>query len=744
MEGHRQSGGPELPDRKRLIELITDFNTARRNVHLYPAGHVQVGLSVERAHQALHRLLQQTTDFTFGAVKDTLIVGKEPLDLRNPSCREFALVLKQNDIAALTFSQGLTQEELSRFLQVLAGGRPDAGPGELLLEVLSRKALPHIRVRTVDYSRFRVTEEEELRRKDPARRGVSVRSLWQCFVTRLVALEFLTADGSRPLGEADLMDPPAVARLVSGKDLDLNTSLRSYGNALRDHAQQVEGRKGPVEPIDLKPLNLFLQELGPQAREQFLATTFQFCSTHGAAAWTELVLGSLDPNLLLGMLQQAAKEERQISPSFLTLLQKIGQIQDTAQPPSPPKDAPRPEEPLSSGTKPEELDSLLRREQYEKYVVSDYAETLKKLARKQTSESAAEAEGFVLEQHIRTLGEEHLEGQIAMALLAFMETEDGPEDYRECAARLTAAIDPLLDSGQFSVLLETLQTLRQHRDAKEQPEIRSHAAAQLGRFEDPLFLMRAAAVFDRRKDSLSPAAVEFLLALGSGVVSHLVDLYALKEDSAEHEDLMQILRRFPAETAREAAHRLTDPRPAVVRNLLILLEQMGGTESIPFLQGLLRHPDQSVQRVALSILLNLKDPQAIGYLESLLRDKRPGKLRGAIRLVGDLETPEAVAPLLSLLKGRCLSRSDYAVNLEVVQALGRFGDPRALPALERIVRQGWGLYPSELARLKQAVFESLERYPAAGRAALLTAGRHSRDPEIRKICQHISSRGPEA
>ena len=86
----------ELPiDTRLLSEAVIELNISRKNVGIYPPGHIQITRSIDRAYEILQRLFEIRPEMTLGVAKDTLLVGQDYLDQRNPVFRDFALSLHQ-------------------------------------------------------------------------------------------------------------------------------------------------------------------------------------------------------------------------------------------------------------------------------------------------------------------------------------------------------------------------------------------------------------------------------------------------------------------------------------------------------------------------------------------------------------------------------------------------------------------------------------------------------------------------
>ena len=123
----------ELPlDTQLLSEAVIELNISRKNVGIYPPGHTQITKSIEQAHDILLRLFELRSEMTLGVAKDTLMVGQDYLDQKNPVYRDFAFSMNQQEIAAVTFISGLAKEELVSFHRILATKPEEFDPRKVL------------------------------------------------------------------------------------------------------------------------------------------------------------------------------------------------------------------------------------------------------------------------------------------------------------------------------------------------------------------------------------------------------------------------------------------------------------------------------------------------------------------------------------------------------------------------------------------------------------------------------------
>ena len=219
----------ELPlDTRLLSDAVIELNISRKNVGIYPPGHIQITKSIDRAYEILLRMFEVRPEMTLGVAKDTLLVGQDYLDQKNPVYRDFALSLNQQEIAAVTFVQGLSKEELVRFHRLLTTKPEEIRAAGGIGKVMADADIPHIRIHAIDYKSFHVTEEQEIMRPHATRGGEKPDAgVWQDFVSHLVSGTLAAPGQGVSLKDATDIDPSELARLLNERPLDSGAAIQA-------------------------------------------------------------------------------------------------------------------------------------------------------------------------------------------------------------------------------------------------------------------------------------------------------------------------------------------------------------------------------------------------------------------------------------------------------------------------------------------------------------------------------------
>jgi hypothetical protein len=332
----------EIPiDTKLLSDAVIELNISRKNVSIYPPGHIQITKSIDRAYEVLVKLFEIRQEMTLGVAKDTLFVGQDYLDQRNPVYRDFALSMNQQGIAAVTFLRGLDREQLVRFHRIITTKPDEITAMGGIAKVVENAGIPNIRVMAIDYGSFHLTEENEIfksRQKPGEKAGDKPGAgVWQDFVS-LLSTGTLAASGEGvSLKDSSQIDPAELARLLNDRKLDPGAAVQSYDRIISSYVRTSAEKRQLTEEQSqtIANLNKLLKDLHPGIRKQFLSTAFKNVSENAASPGSEEVLGGLGDDMIIDMLRQASSEGREISPTLTGLLGKLASVRDkttTAQP----------------------------------------------------------------------------------------------------------------------------------------------------------------------------------------------------------------------------------------------------------------------------------------------------------------------------------------------------------------------------------------------------------------------------
>ena len=225
------------------------------------------------------------------------------------------------------------------------------------------------------------------------------------------------------------------------------------------------------------------------------------------------------------------------------------------------------------------------------------------------------------------------------------------------------------------------------------------------------------------------------------------------DDAAIRDHLATLIAQFQAEwssdahiAARDALIKVGDPAITALiaayptfrldtrRTSVYVLYAIGTPQAVTALVQLLNDPDTYTRTSAGGWLVYLNDPAAIdAAVPVLLADLTEDTIRHLGR-AGDVR---AVEPLIAALESLPLNEYSYGRRMSLASALGRLGDPRAIPVLERLVQtdtvrlDAWGMdIAISVAEVAQMALDRIADHMAAGQPAAPIAMTTATDAEV--------------
>ncbi|MBV9774556.1 MAG: HEAT repeat domain-containing protein [Gemmatimonadetes bacterium] len=215
-----------------------------------------------------------------------------------------------------------------------------------------------------------------------------------------------------------------------------------------------------------------------------------------------------------------------------------------------------------------------------------------------------------------------------------------------------------------------------------------------------------------------------LLHVGADVVTPLVRALTEAKDMSARRAYRDALVALDKVGIPLLADMIGDERWFVVRNMVNILGEVRSAEALEHFARTIVHPDARVRRETVLALTKLGGEESVPLLLKAVADPDPD-IRGTAAMgLGLARVPAAVAPLLLRLG----QESNAEAELEIIRALGRLGDPRAVPALaERAGSGGW-----------------LSRRPAAQRVEAIRALGAIGGDRVRPVLQGLAGdKSPE-
>lgn len=275
-------------------------------------------------------------------------------------------------------------------------------------------------------------------------------------------------------------------------------------------------------------------------------------------------------------------------------------------------------------------------------------------------------------------------GRLHRELLAAGETE-----RMEIVERMRQTAAWTLEQGGLERVLELVEGLRRDAEAlaRRSPAVRGQVMLALQKVATrPVVSALVERLGKARSEEERREIQTTLLHVGADVVTPLVRALTDATDLSARRAYRDALVMLDQVGIPLLEDMLGDERWFVVRNMVNILGEIRSADSLDHFARTIRHADARVRRETVLALTKLGGEESVPLLVRALSDPDPG-IRGAAALGLGLARVTAVVPALA---SRLSQEQDLEAEQEMMRALGRLGDPRAVPVLlERARSRGW-------------------------------------------------------
>jgi hypothetical protein len=622
---------------RELSEFLIELSIALNKHAMYPDGHPSLWPAAVAVTQRAALLLDERPSLSLGVARQQLVIEGVATDPRHPVLGDLAGRLHRHHLGAVTFTRGVTPEEVSAVLKQVAieadrSGQPlGLGPPERLAKH------EHVRLHALTYERLELVDEGR------EAGGLVGAQLWVGLARAALAAEGSGDESTDAVVIAKAIDghpkSEAYDQVIVGYLLQIAEELRHTGGADALALQRRTSRL--VRAMRPETLRRLVSMGGDVAQRR----KFVLDATHGMAV-----------DAVLEIVRAAAETSSEVvSSGLVRMLSKLANHAERGA---------EPVRPQADAALRDQVMRLLAGWKLMDPNPDGYRAALQGIASGPATGGAdAGPDDGVFAAEARRVVETALEIG-----------SSGPMLWR--------TVERALVMGELGTLLDALEA----------------APGTGGQVEIALWQRLTSPGIIRQLVEMEPvnfAVLDRLLPrLGAPAVEPLLDALASSESRATRRGLLDRASRLPVDIAQAVVRRLGDTRWYVQRNMLVLLDALprlpAGFSPEPYLA----HGDARVRREAVKLQLRLAreaediggegiGPGREGALRAGLQDPDPRTLRIALSAVQQ-ECPAGLVPLVvAVVEG---GRAPTELRVMGVRALGRSRASQALEALLRLTR----------------------------------------------------------
>jgi hypothetical protein len=540
-----------------LADFLIELSIALHKNAIYPPGHPLLGGAVDALVLRLVRLLQDRTSLSLGVARQQLVIEGVVTAASNSLLRELAQRLHRHHLGAVKFLRGVAHDEVADLLRTIAADaeRNVTPLGLRAPEELRRWA--HIRAFPLSYEQLELAGEPraENAAAPHGEAGARAAQLW----VGLARAAMFAETAVQASGDASSTDPVVVAKAIDEHRREVAYDQVIVGYLLQI-AEELK-RKGGAESLALqKRISTMVSSLNPTTLRRLLEMggdlsqrrRFMLDAAQGMAV-----------DAVMELVQAAADTSQQtISHSLVRLLTKLATHAEQGAAPQ-----------LRAGAE------------------SELREHVERLIGNWTLDDPNPGNYRVVLDHMAK----------AAPLFATNEVSaNGPEPERiiQMSLELDSLGEPV--TRAMEAMTRRGELLRLLTLVSNAPE-RSRAASALWRQLASPEQLRAAL----RDVPIDFALVDQLVPrLRLAAADPLLDALEASPSRAVRRKLLDLIVQLGPEAATVVEARLPDERWFVVRNMLMLIADLGG-QNVELGTAHARHADSRVRREAIRILAGI-------------------------------------------------------------------------------------------------------------------------------------------
>ena len=711
---------------QQILQVITALNLIRMSLGMYPPGHSRITESIDQALEMIQKIFRRKTELFIGFAGDSFTFGETASDKekKNAAFRDYARCLNNLHVVNFTMHRSLKKKDLLEFNRILNTKPADIWALGKVEVAIAAAGVTCIKVKAIDTDQFRLGAKKEILQTRADLKGKDA-NFWQDFITHLTSNSLRQIQNIDIPTDQEKLDPAEAVRFINRQREKWPSAVLSYEKMLHEYLSEVtKGRQIGSEKSDaLASVNSLIGDLHPELKKQLIDVVERQFTFHPDTVFSEEDLKCFPRDLFMEIIRRTDESDAQLSPALVNLLKKMTGIHEVF-----PSSDQAKEKEFSS----KEMETLLKREEYEKYVPEDYDRLLKKAAESVSSDEDIAESQFPVQEYLKTFTHEHVEFRICQLVFCLMDEDLSAEDYRACSKRLLQFLPELLKTGQFLFLTEVLESLRRHGREKPIESIRQNALSLLRTLSEKESIAKYVTPFILERTGEPAVIAKFLLAGGIQHLSWLFDLY-LDPKAPLSATIARIIKGFGRSATEEAVRRLPDRDSQTIIRLLTLIREMADKSVASSLNALFHHRDWTVRREVIKTLIEFDDPAVIALLRESLKAENHDEVMEAVGLSCRYRVSDLLEDLTSMLKTFAIRDENTILNEWIVGELAKTGHPSVIPHLERIAAAWFSLSPKPLSEMKLALYRQLRHFPKNQILKLLKIGNRSRNKEIRTI-----------
>jgi HEAT repeat protein len=698
----------------------------------YPPRHPAVAQAVGRAHTTLSAILDAEQQLDLGLAEAGVVRGEDFLADSDKGLKAFAGFLLNRGIARIGFRRGLTRDALSEFLHLVATDPSHLAASGGLARSLAERGITSIEIGEIDLEKILASESEGVP-TGTAPEGET----WKRLVTDFLRSPDSTpGDGLRTLFRGLASDPAKCGEMLAHAAAAHPTEFPRLAGRL---AQEILREVPESLPVLAATFGESLLRVNPETRMDLALSRIPLPNSSGDLM--EALVSRMSEPMIVDLITSFVDAEGQLSPRLFAACAKIFSFRGRSEPYFAPVSARLRERSARGGSDLSDIWQSLQGllvEGDRSHLSDTYRTTLETIAeraqpidgalRRSLEASPGFSEGF---------SPDGISGHCARVVAAALDASpDSPdaESFRDELARRAARMSR---RDELPLLGEMARAFVHSLPAEEATDGGTGMDRRFRAILDQLLAVYRRE-FERLSEEERGCVTRDLVLMKRVVAPYLVDALSGEENWEVRKGLIAAIASLGRAAVPALLRRLDDPSWYLVRNLALLLGDVGGAAVVEPLASLLQHEEPRVRREAATSLGKIGGPKSIEMLRRAIRDPEISSV--AARVLGEIDGNHTVA----FFSGRLERAGPILLNpsplFQAIEILGEMEAAAAVPVLARVLSRGFWFPLGAGDALRAEAARALRRIGGSGAEAALQTGASSIRRVVREAC--LPARAP--
>ncbi len=201
----------------------------------------------------------------------------------------------------------------------------------------------------------------------------------------------------------------------------------------------------------------------------------------------------------------------------------------------------------------------------------------------------------------------------------------------------------------------------------------------------------------------------YLELLSEDAINILLVILGKEERRIIRKLIVQVLIDIGQKHIEVFAHRLSDERWYLVRNIVSIFGEIRDEKAIDYMKPILHHRDPRVRSETIRSLGLIGGEKSAKLLIIALKDKNKELRQKVIRWLGEMGESVAIPYFAKILRKVDILSRMYNIKEEAIKSLEKINSPEVIPILEELSQKKWFQFSAKSKNLRSLAGEILKK-----------------------------------